>query len=146
MVVGKKKFGVISCLLVGGSGGIIPWHKIFVFFYPYDCNSCILWKYTALHYGVDRLNLQWSTCMVCLCRYHKLVTQGASMIDLEKPTPTKSHHGWHRVGKCCVSKSSEMAFSKSSLCPLVGGENYPPLLKHWVGGPFPPASYAPCGD
>ena len=37
MVVGNKKFGVISHLLVEGSGGILP-QKIFVFFYPYDCN------------------------------------------------------------------------------------------------------------
>ena len=36
MVVGNKKFGVISRLLVGGSGVILP-QKIFVFFYPYDC-------------------------------------------------------------------------------------------------------------
>jgi F0F1-type ATP synthase assembly protein I len=34
MVVGNKKFGVVSHL-VGGSGGILP-QKIFVFFYPYD--------------------------------------------------------------------------------------------------------------
>ena len=39
MVVGNKKFGVVSHL-VGGSVGILP-QKIFVFFYPYDCNSCI---------------------------------------------------------------------------------------------------------
>ena len=34
MVVGNKKFGVVSHLIVGGSGGILP-QKIFVFFYPY---------------------------------------------------------------------------------------------------------------
>ena len=61
--VGNKKFGVVSHLLVGGggSGGILP-QKIFVFFYPYDCNSLHFLKqifgYTALHYAVDRLNLQ----------------------------------------------------------------------------------------
>ena len=50
-----------------------------------------------LHYAVDRLNLQLSTCIVCLCRYHNLaVTQGASLINSEGPTPTKRHHGWHR--------------------------------------------------
>jgi hypothetical protein len=27
-----------------------------------------------------------------------MVTQGASFINLEKPTPTKRHHGWHRAG------------------------------------------------
>ena len=59
--VGNKKFGVVSHLLVGGgdgSGGILP-QKIFVFFYPYDCNSLHFLKqifgYTALHYAVDRL-------------------------------------------------------------------------------------------
>ena len=105
------------------SGGIVP-QKIFVFFYPNDCNSPRFLKqifgYTALHYAVDRLNLQLCTCIVCLCRYHNLVTQGTSLINLEGPTPTKRHHGWHRAGKCCVSKSSEMAFSKSSLPLLLG--------------------------
>jgi hypothetical protein len=64
--------------------------EIFVFFYPYDCNSLHFLKqifgYTALHYAVDRLNLQLSTCIVCLCRYHNLaITQGASLINLEGP-------------------------------------------------------------
>ena len=36
MVVGNKKFGVVSHLIVGGSGGILP-QKKFVFFYPYGC-------------------------------------------------------------------------------------------------------------
>ena len=87
--VGNKKFGVVSHLLVGGGGsGVILPQKIFVFFYPYDCNSLHFLKqifgYTALHYAVDRLNLQLSTCIVCLCRYHNLaVTQGASLINLE---------------------------------------------------------------
>jgi hypothetical protein len=120
-------FGVVSHLLVGGggSGGILP-QKIFVFFYPYDCNSLHFLKqifgYTALYYAVDRLNLQLSTCKVCLCRYHNLaVAQGASLINLEGLTPTKRHHGWHRAEEFwtfCVSKSSEMAFSRSSL-PLL---------------------------
>jgi hypothetical protein len=26
-----------------------------------------------------------------------------------------------------------------------GGPKLSPLIKHWVGGPFPLASYAPCG-
>jgi hypothetical protein len=120
--VGNKKFGVVSHLIVGrGSGGILP-QKIFVFFYPYDCNFLHFLKQifgcTALHYAVDRLNLH--TCIVCLCRYHNLVTQGTSLINLEGPTPTKRHHGWHRAGKFYVSKSSEMAFSKSSLPLLLG--------------------------
>jgi hypothetical protein len=25
-----------------------------------------------------------------------------------------------------------------------GAKIIPPLIKHWVGGPFPPSSYAPC--
>ena len=32
MVVGNERFGVVSHLIVGGSGGIVP-QKIFVFFY-----------------------------------------------------------------------------------------------------------------
>ena len=40
--VGDKKFGVVSHLIVGGGGfGGILSQKMFVFFYPYDCNSCI---------------------------------------------------------------------------------------------------------
>ena len=124
--VGNKKFGVVSHLIVGGgggSGGILP-QKMFVFFYPYDCNSLHFLKqifgYTALHYAVDRLNLRLCTCIVCLCRYHNLVTQGTSLINLEGPTPTKRHHCWHRAGKFCVSKSLEMAFPKSSLPLLLG--------------------------
>ena len=80
----------------------LVWYRIFVFFYPYDCNSLHFLKqifgYTALHYAVDRMNLQLSTCIVCLCRYHNLaVTQGTSLINLEGLTPTKHHHGWHRT-------------------------------------------------
>ena len=85
----------------GGSGDILP-QKIFVFFYASDFLPLHFLKqifgYTALHYAVDRLNLQLSTCIVCLCRYHNLaVTRGASLINLEGPTPTKRHHGWHRA-------------------------------------------------
>jgi hypothetical protein len=103
--VGNKKFGVVSHLIVGRgwwSGGIVP-QKILVFFYPYYCNSPRFLKqifgYTALQYAVDRLNLQLCTCIVCLCRYHNLVTQGTSLINLEDPTPKKRLHGWHRAGK-----------------------------------------------
>ena len=43
------------------------------------------------------------------------------MINLGGLTPMKRlHHGRHRAGKFCVSKSSEMAFSKSSLPLLLG--------------------------
>ena len=41
MVVGNKKFGVVSHFIVRGSEGILP-QNIFVFFYPLDCNSCIV--------------------------------------------------------------------------------------------------------
>jgi hypothetical protein len=124
LFVGNKKFGVVSHLIVGG----ILSQKMFVFFYPYDCNSLHFLKqifgYTALHYAVDRLNLQFSAGIVCLCRYHNLaVTQGASLINLEGPTPTKRHRGWHRAEKFwkfCGSKLSEMAFSKYSLPLLLG--------------------------
>jgi hypothetical protein len=75
MVCWEQKFGVVSHLIVGWGGGGIWWYsppEIFVFFYPYDCNSLHFLKqifgYTALHYAVDRLNLQISTCIVCLCR------------------------------------------------------------------------------
>ena len=101
LFAGNKNFGAVSHLIVWGSGGILP-QKIFVFFYPYDCNSLHFLKqifgYTALRYAVDRLNLQLCTCIVCLCRYHNLVTQGTSLINLEGPTPTKGHHGWHKAG------------------------------------------------
>ena len=33
-----------------------------------------IFGYIALHYAVDRLNLQLSTCMVCLCKYHNSFT------------------------------------------------------------------------
>jgi hypothetical protein len=95
---------VSHLIVVGGwPGGILP-QKIFVIFHPYDCNSLNFLKqifgYTALHYAVDRLNLQLSAGIVCLCRYHNLaVTQGASLINLEGPTPMKRHHRWHRVEK-----------------------------------------------
>ena len=145
--------------------------------------------------------------MVCLCRYHNLVRHLGSQLD--KLRGPGSHEappdGWHRAGKFwkfCVSKSSEMAFSKSSLPLLLGpfinsfimicesmlsvsqdgllreiccyqniiyiiyiliyirfqillvsksigvflvGAKIIPLIKHWVGGLFPAASYALCG-
>ena len=81
MVVGNKKFGVV------------PLGLQFLHFLKQ------IFGYTALRYAVDRLNLQLCTCIVCLCRYHNLVTQGTSLINLEDPAPTKRHHGWHRAGK-----------------------------------------------
>ena len=58
--------------------------------------------------------------MICLCRYHNLVAQGASLLNLGGLTPTKRQNGWHRAGKFwkfCVSKSSEMALSKTERVP-----------------------------
>ena len=52
------------------------------------------------------------------------------MINLGGLTPTKRQHGWHRAGKfweICVSKSSEMAFSKSSLPLLLG-----PFINYFI--------------
>ena len=78
----------------GGSGGVLP-EKIFLFFYPYDCNSwdiqhITLWcRYTEP--SVKYLH------GICLCTYHNFVTQGAGLINLENPTATKRHHGWHRA-------------------------------------------------
>jgi hypothetical protein len=44
MVVGDKKFGVVSYVLVGGSGVFSP-RKFFVFFHPYkDWNVSIFWN------------------------------------------------------------------------------------------------------
>jgi hypothetical protein len=86
--VGNKNFGVGSHLIVrggGGSGGILP-QKIFAFFYPYDCNFLHflkqIFEYTALHYAVDRLNLQLCTCIVCLCRGHP-----KKILELPPETP-----------------------------------------------------------
>ena len=68
MVVGDKMFGVVSYVIVDGSGGISPRNLLypppppgrhFVRFLKQ------IFRYTALHYTVDRLNLQLSTCIVC---------------------------------------------------------------------------------
>jgi hypothetical protein len=75
MVVGDKMFGVVSYVIVDGSGGISPRNLLysppglhFVRFLKQ------IFRYTALHYTVDRLNLQLSTCIVCLYKYHNSVT------------------------------------------------------------------------
>ena len=36
-------------------------------------------------------------------------------------------------------------FFRNQLGFFGGGPKFPPLIKHWVAGLFPPASYAPCG-
>ena len=68
MVVGNKKFGVVSYVILGGGGGgglgvffciFLSLGLQFVHFLKQ------IFGYTALHYAVDRLNLQLSTCMVC---------------------------------------------------------------------------------
>ena len=52
MVVGDKKFGVVSYVLVGGSGGILP-QKIFCIFplLGLKCEHFLkqIFGYTALH-------------------------------------------------------------------------------------------------
>ena len=69
MVVGNKMFGVVSYVIVWGSGGILP-QKIFVFFLPLRLQFVHfliqIFGYTAFHYAVDRLNFQSSTCVVCV--------------------------------------------------------------------------------
>jgi hypothetical protein len=58
MVVGNKKFGVVSHLVVGGSGVILP-RKFFYFSTPMTAIPAFSETYFwALHYAVDRLNLQ----------------------------------------------------------------------------------------
>jgi hypothetical protein len=52
-VVGDKKFGVISYVLVGGSGGLLSPRKFFVFFHPIGLKCEHFFKqifgYTVLH-------------------------------------------------------------------------------------------------
>jgi hypothetical protein len=79
-----KKFGVVSYGLEEffprkfdvGSGGILPHKKNY--FPPLGLHFAHFLKqifgYTALHYTANRLNLQLSTCMVCLCKYHNSIT------------------------------------------------------------------------
>ena len=62
MVVGDKKFGVVSYVLVGGSGAILP-QKIFGIFPPLGlkCEHFVkqIFGYTALHCAlIDRV-LAW---------------------------------------------------------------------------------------
>ena len=60
MVVGNKKFDVVSHLIVGGSGGISP--ENICIFLPLGLQFLHfleqIFGYTALHYAVDRRNLQ----------------------------------------------------------------------------------------
>ena len=89
MVVGNKKFGAVSYVIVGGSGAILP-QKIFVFFYPYRTAIFMhflkqIFGYTALHYDVG-LDLQLSTCMICLCKYHNSSLRGTRKLDKLRAT------------------------------------------------------------
>jgi hypothetical protein len=63
MVVGNKK---VWC-------GVLPLGLHFVRFLKQ------IFGYTSLQYTVDRLNLQLSTCMVCLYKYHNWVTNVFSL-------------------------------------------------------------------
>ena len=62
MVVGNKKFGVVSYVIVEGYS---PPENICIFLplWDWDYDSYVhflnqIFGYTALHYAVDRLNLQ----------------------------------------------------------------------------------------
>jgi hypothetical protein len=101
MVVGDKKFGVVSYVQIGGSGGILP-QNIFCIFPPLElkCEHFLkqIFGYTALHCAlIDRICSVKCTCMVCLCKYHNWVTQGVgSLLNLVGPTPTipRRYHAW----------------------------------------------------
>jgi hypothetical protein len=129
MFVVDKKFGVVSYVLVGGSGGILP-QKIFCIFPPLGlkCEHFLkqIFGYTALHCAlIDRIRI-WSvkcTCIVCFCKYHNWVTQGVgSLLNLVSPTPMRPYHGWRRARKFWkywVSSTLEMAFSESSFFAIL---------------------------
>jgi hypothetical protein len=123
MVVGDKKFGVVSYVLVGGSRVILP-QNIFCIFPPLElkCEHFLkqIFGYTALHCAlIDQIWSVKCTCMICLCKYHNWVTQGVgSLLNLVGPTTTitRRYHGWRRAGKFWkfwVSRSLEIAFSES---------------------------------
>jgi hypothetical protein len=69
MVVGDKKFGVVSYVIGGGTRSIPP--ERFCIFPLLGLHFVRFLKqifgHTELHYTVDRLNLQLSTCVICLC-------------------------------------------------------------------------------
>jgi hypothetical protein len=70
-----KMFGVVLYFIVGGREHSSPENYFtsrtaFCAFSERD-----FWIYSVtLHYTVDRLNLQLSTCLVCLCKYHNSIT------------------------------------------------------------------------
>jgi hypothetical protein len=75
MLVGDKMFGVVSYAIVRSLGAFSP--RKCLYFPPLGVHFVrflkhIQFGYTALHCTVDRLNLQLSTCMICLCKYHEL--------------------------------------------------------------------------
>jgi hypothetical protein len=122
MVIGDKKFGVVSYALVGGLGVFSP-REFFVFFSTLGlkCEHFLkqIFGYTALHCAlIDQIWSVKCTYMVCLCKYHNWVTQGVgSLLNLVGPTPTRRYHGWRRAGKFWtfwVSRLLELAFSESS--------------------------------
>jgi hypothetical protein len=72
MVVSDKKFGVVSYVPVGGSGGILP-QKMFCIFSPLGlkCEHFLkqIFGNTALHCAlIDRIRSVKCICMVCLCK------------------------------------------------------------------------------
>jgi hypothetical protein len=78
VIAGTKKFDVVYVVLyviVGGLGAFSP-RNILYFSTPWRLGLHFvrflkqIFVYRVLHYTADRPNLQLSTCMVCLCKYH----------------------------------------------------------------------------
>jgi hypothetical protein len=69
VVVDEKRFGVVSYLR-GLPENFDVFPSLGLHFVRF-LNQ--MFEYRALHYTVDRLNRQLSTCMVCLCKHHNSV-------------------------------------------------------------------------
>jgi hypothetical protein len=106
MVVGDKKFGVVSYVLVGGGGGpwVFPPRNLLGIFLPLGLKFEHFLKqifgytaYVTLCFDQTESDQLSTSCMVCLCKYH---TQGVgSLLNLVDPTPTRRYQGWRRAGK-----------------------------------------------
>ena len=117
IVVGDKKFGVVSYVLVGVWRYSPPEN-----FWYFSTPRTEMWAFCETDFWIYSVTLCFDrpcTCMVCLCKYHNWVTQGVgNLLNLVGPTPTRRNHGWRRAGKFWVSRLLEMAFSESSFCYL----------------------------
>ena len=102
MVVGDKNFGVVSYVLVGGSGvGFCIFPPLGLKFEHFLKQ---IFGYTALHCAlIDRiLSVKYFLhgMFMHLCKYHNWVTQEVgSLLNLVGLTPTRRYHGWRRAGK-----------------------------------------------